>query len=104
MHMKSTLNKKLALIVITAVIYLPAFSQDTLHSNPSQKKDTTFTKQISPNQKYQNRKRLSTAKVQKNQGKNNMYRDTRLGSSSKLYNTYKKNNYGAGAITTNPNK
>jgi hypothetical protein len=33
-----------------------------------------------------------------------MYRDTRLGSSSKLYDTYKKNDYGAGAITTNPNK
>jgi len=35
---------------------------------------------------------------------NHMYRDTRLGSSSPLYNTYEKNNYGAGAVTTNPNK
>jgi hypothetical protein len=33
-----------------------------------------------------------------------IYRDTRLGSSSPLYNTYQKNNFGAGAITTNPNK
>lgn len=33
-----------------------------------------------------------------------IYRDTRLGSSSPKYNTYKKNDYGAGAITTNPNK
>lgn len=33
-----------------------------------------------------------------------IYRDTRLGSSSPLYNTYKKNDDGAGAITTNPNK
>lgn len=33
-----------------------------------------------------------------------IYRDTRLGSSSPLYNTYRKNDYGAGAITTNPNK
>lgn len=33
-----------------------------------------------------------------------IYRDTRLGSSSPLYNTYKKNDNGAGAITTNPNK
>lgn len=32
------------------------------------------------------------------------YRDTRLGSSSPLYNTYKKNDNGAGAVTTNPNK
>ncbi len=34
----------------------------------------------------------------------NIYRDTRLGGSSPLYNTYKKNDYGAGTITTNPNK
>lgn len=33
-----------------------------------------------------------------------IYRDTRLGSSSPLYNTYQKNDDGAGAITTNPNK
>ncbi|MEO8412954.1 MAG: hypothetical protein ABI472_04815 [Ginsengibacter sp.] len=33
-----------------------------------------------------------------------MYRDTRLGGSSQMYNSYKKNDYGAGAITTNPNK
>jgi len=33
-----------------------------------------------------------------------VYRDTRLGSSSPQYNTYKKNDYGAGAVTTNPNK
>lgn len=33
-----------------------------------------------------------------------IYRDTRLGSSSPLYDTYIKNHYGAGAITTNPNK
>ena len=33
-----------------------------------------------------------------------VYRDTRLGSSSPQYDTYKKNDYGAGSITTNPNK
>lgn len=33
-----------------------------------------------------------------------IYRDTRLGSSSPLYNTYEKNDNGAGSITTNPNK
>lgn len=36
--------------------------------------------------------------------KKKIYRDTRLGSSSPMYNTYKKNDKGAGAITTNPNK
>lgn len=35
---------------------------------------------------------------------NHVYRDTRLGSSSPLYDTYEKNAYGAGAITTNPHK
>jgi hypothetical protein len=33
-----------------------------------------------------------------------IYSDTRLGSSSPMYDTYEKNNYGAGAITTNPHK
>jgi len=44
------------------------------------------------------------APVAKKSTKKPMYRDTRLGSSSKKYNTYKKNDNGAGAITTNPNK
>jgi hypothetical protein len=33
-----------------------------------------------------------------------IYQDTRLGSSSPQYNTYENNNYGAGAVTTDPNK
>ena len=33
-----------------------------------------------------------------------IYRDTRLGSSSPQYSTYEKNDHGAGAVTTNPNK
>ncbi len=33
-----------------------------------------------------------------------IYRDTRLGSSEKKYNTYKKNDNGAGAVTTSPKK
>ena len=36
--------------------------------------------------------------------KHHIYRDTRLGGSSPYFNTYKKNDYGAGAITTDPNK
>ena len=30
------------------------------------------------------------------------YRETRLGSSSPLYDTYEKNGYGVGSVTTNP--
>ena len=39
-----------------------------------------------------------------NDQQSTIYMDTRLGSSSKMYDTYEKNDYGAGAITTNPNK
>lgn len=35
-------------------------------------------------------------------GNGQIYRDTRLGSSSPLYNTYQKNDYGAGSVTTSP--
>ena len=42
--------------------------------------------------------------IQMNKQPQVMYRDTRLGSSSPLYNSYKKNDNGAGSITTNPNK
>ncbi len=45
-----------------------------------------------------------TYPIQDSSQKSPIYRDTRLGSSSPLYNTYQKNDYGAGAITTNPNK
>ncbi|MEO6187541.1 MAG: hypothetical protein ABIO82_06290 [Ginsengibacter sp.] len=31
-----------------------------------------------------------------------LYRPTRLGSSEPQYDTYKKNDYGAGAVTTEP--
>lgn len=33
-----------------------------------------------------------------------IYRDTRLGSSSPMYNTYQKNDNGAGSVTNDPNK
>lgn len=39
-----------------------------------------------------------------NSSRSAIYRDTRLGSSSPLYDSYKKNNDGAGSVTTNPNK
>ncbi len=36
------------------------------------------------------------------QPKPHIYMDTRLGSSTKQYDTYEKNNYGAGSVTTSP--
>src|SRR6185437_10586767 len=63
--------------------------------------DTSENQRLSENQTYYIR--TPDANYTHN-AQNHIYRDTRLGSSSPLYNTYKKNDYGAGAITTNPYK
>lgn len=60
-------------------------------------------------QAYQSRLRTLSAGNHSRRGQSptltpNVYRDTRLGSSSPMYNTYAKNKYGTGAISTNPNK
>lgn len=68
---------------------LPATSKVTFKDNPKSQSPKVFFKQ-KPNKKKKNTTVL--------------YRDTRLGSSSPKYNTYKKNDYGAGAVTNNPNK
>jgi hypothetical protein len=65
------------------------FSQDT-SANQKLTQDRTYEPALQPNE-------YSTPQP-------HIYRDTRLGSSSPLYNTYQKNVSGAGAITTNPNK
>lgn len=72
--------------------FLFASAQDT---SLNKKADSTYTTQKHKN--YRNIKSTSPKKKK-------IYRDTRLGSSSPMYNTYKKNDKGAGAITTNPNK
>lgn len=69
----------------------PAFCQDTSHN---QKLTQEHTYQVSP----------PSNNFSQPSKKSHIYRDTRLGSSSRLYNTYKKNDYGAGAVTTNPKK
>lgn len=43
-------------------------------------------------------------KTKKAKSTSKIYRDTRLGSSEPQYNTYKKNDKGAGAVTTSPKK
>ncbi|MEO6136973.1 MAG: hypothetical protein ABIP35_17600 [Ginsengibacter sp.] len=60
-------------------------------NSPLHLKDTTGTKS-------QKKYKINFAQ------KTPMYRPTRLGSSSPLYNTYRKNDNGAGAVTTNQNK
>jgi hypothetical protein len=92
-------NKILPIMVLFVLISFRGFSQDTMHqlapkkttihksSQPGLKKETTYT--------YPN-------KIHKTPAKKPMYRDTRLGSSTKKYDTYKKNDKGAGAVTTSP--
>ncbi len=62
--------------------------------------DTTKEKSVLPDQTYP----TSITTNDYTTPRHHIYRDTRLGSSSPSYNTYEKNAYGAGAITTNPHK
>jgi len=89
--MKTLLNLIIALIIADC-----AQAQDT-SSNQTLSENQTYHVAPSTNVNVNN-SNVST------DTKPHIYRDTRLGSSSPLYNTYKKNDYGAGAITTNPNK
>ena len=82
--------KIITLFFITAFSTSCAFCQDT---SQNQKLSEEHTYPINSNNSYY-----------KTPAKQPIYRDTRLGGSSPYYNTYKKNDYGAGAITTNPHK
>ncbi|MEO8853669.1 MAG: hypothetical protein ABI359_07820 [Ginsengibacter sp.] len=80
----------IAFFVVAVCMSDPVFCQDT---SQNQKISKEHTYQVSsPSSEYTQ------------PSKTHIYRDTRLGGSSPLYNTYKKNDYGAGAITNNPNK
>jgi PBP1b-binding outer membrane lipoprotein LpoB len=83
--------KTIAIFISGFFISNCVFSQDT-SQNQKQMQDRTYQPQATPLPNE-----YSTPQP-------HIYRDTRLGSSSPLYNTYKKNDYGAGAVTTNPNK
>jgi hypothetical protein len=92
-------NKILPVIVLCVLISISGFSQDTTHhlvpkkatakksTQPALKKETSY---------------IYPYKVYKAPAKKPIYRDTRLGSSTKKYDTYKKNDKGAGAVTTSP--
>lgn len=92
-------NKILPLLVLCVLTSIGGYTQDTTHhlapnkttiqksNHPVLKKETTYPY---PGKNY------------KVVVKKPIYRDTRLGSSSKKYNTYKKNDNGAGSVTTSP--
>ena len=69
-------------------------------SDPAFCQDTSQNQKLSQEHTYQ----VSSPSSEYSQPKPHIYRDTRLGGSSPLYNTYKKNDYGAGSVTNNPNK
>jgi len=88
--MKSKMSTFSIVIAFTVLAISPAFSQDT---SQNQKLTEEHTYPIRTNKRKYN---IS--------GRPHIYRDTRLGGSSPYFNTYQKNDYGAGAITTDPNK
>ena len=93
------MKTKILLFAVALFTVNVALSQDTTYYPPQSKlifkdKPPTPARKVT----FQNKK-MKTKKDPKV-----MYRDTRLGSSSPKYNTYKKNKYGAGGVTTNPNK
>ena len=66
--------------------------------------DTSANQKISQDQTYPMSTRQNNNQNNTNKTQNHIYRDTRLGGSSPHHRTYKSNDYGAGAITTNPHK
>jgi len=87
-------------------LIIPLFISNTVFSQ-----DTSANQRLSQDQTYQvaaptnpNNMTGVTNGDSTTNTTNHFYRPTRLGSSSPLYNTYQKNDYGAGAVTTNPNK
>ncbi len=110
-------NKIILLIIAGFLISFSGFSQATSKpthtklnklkgsngntSLQSKSKDTSVKSGQIKSKSGANKKQLAK-NPQTIPAKKKMYRDTRLGSSSKLYNTYKKNKYGAGAVTTSP--
>ncbi len=91
-------NKIISLLVLCILISVSGFSQDSTHNINAKKSIAHNGSHIVL------KKQTSLPNHRATIHKKTMYRDTRLGSSSKKYNTYKKNDNGAGAITNNPNK
>ncbi len=81
--------KIFACFIASVSISAACFSQDSLQN-----------KKMHATVKHHKAMKGSAGKADHSTSK--IYRDTRLGSSSKKYDTYKKNDNGAGAVTTSP--
>ena len=102
---------KTAFILSAAILSSTiAFGQDTTENQKlSQNKNIqvpSSNSQVNPieNHTYYNNNNSAYKNIPQFDNSIHAYRDTRLGSSSSLYNTYQKNDYGAGSVTNNPNK
>lgn len=87
--MNSRIIAPFFIMACTTLFVSSAFSQDTSQNQKITEEEHTYP--IKSNN-------------HKSPTKQQIYRDTRLGGSSPYFNTYEKNDYGAGAITTDPNK
>lgn len=96
--MKSNVSAFSFVIAFTFLAVSPAFSQDT---SQNQKLTEEHNQKLTEEHTYPIR---PTKRKYGISGTPHIYRDTRLGGSSPYFNTYQKNDYGAGAITTDPNK
>jgi hypothetical protein len=88
------MKTKLLLLIPGILISTIGFGQDSSRSNSK----------VIFNTAPKVRSSVIPATKSKTNSESQMYRPTRLGSSSAFYNTYEKNHYGAGAVTTNPHK
>ncbi|MDQ2863299.1 MAG: hypothetical protein M3R50_06565 [Bacteroidota bacterium] len=93
-------NKFITLMMMFFLISAQGFSQDTTHVSNVKK----HTRSIHYTTSKNSSSTPSTKYKYKRVAKKPLYRDTRLGGSSKQYDTYKKNDNGAGAVTNNPKK
>lgn len=98
--------KNIYIILLFLLISNSGYSQDKIKKDSTQI-DTIQYKKIVKKVKVNNRIIYPMNKNKKHQYKmvpQKLYRPTRLGSSSPNSDTYKKNDFGAGAVTTNPHK
>ena len=91
------MKTKFGLMAFGILFSTAAFSQDTTSHKPNNK--VTFKNEAQIHSTVTPAEKTNSTEQQPA-----IHRDTRLGSSSPMYNTYKKNDYGAGAVTNDPNK
>ena len=91
------MKTKFVLLLPGILISCVAFSQDSTFSYQ-------YKNKIVPKNEQQVYPAITSGSKANTDASHPIYYDTRLGSSSPLYNSYQKNDYGAGAVTNDYNK